>query len=63
MGFQNQIIELKNNKGIFRQFGEYKMALEQFAKTNKLNPKLQSDTEKMVVHFANLIETYEKPNN
>ena len=63
MGYQNQLIELKTNKGVFKQFGEYKTALEQFAKTNNLNPKLQTDTEKMVVHFANIIETYEKTNN
>lgn len=63
MGFQNQIIELKTTKGIFKQFGEYKTAMEQFAQTNNLNPKRQADTEKMVVHFANIIETYEKPNH
>lgn len=60
LGYNKNIVELKTNNGIYRQFGEYSNAMEKFGKKNKLSPKKMDDVIKLVFQFSNLIEEFEK---
>lgn len=60
MGWNNQVIELKTNNNIYKQFGEYRTAMEKFGKENKLNYKKEGDIISLVVHFSGLVDEFEK---
>lgn len=60
LGWNNSIIELKSNTGIYKQFGDYKIAMEKFGKENKVNLKKDEDIIKLVVYFSQLVEEFDK---
>lgn len=60
LGYNKNLLELKTNNGIYKQFGEYQKAIEKFGKENKLNPKKEEDVIKLAFHFFSLVEEFEK---
>jgi tetratricopeptide (TPR) repeat protein len=60
MGYQNNLVELKTNNNIYKQFGDYRKAIELFAKEKKLNPRKESDVLKMVMEYSNLLSQFDK---
>jgi tetratricopeptide (TPR) repeat protein len=60
LGWNNNIFELKSNNGIYKQFGDYKAAMEKFGKENKVNLKKEEDIIKLAVYFSQLVEEFDK---
>ncbi len=60
LGFNNQVVELKSNKNIYKQFNEYRNAMEKYGKENKLNFKKEPDIIKLVAYFSMLLDKFEK---
>lgn len=60
LGYNNMVAELKTNNNIYKQFGEYRSAMEKFGKENKLNYKKESDIISLVVHFSQILDEFEK---
>ncbi len=60
LGWNNTVIELKTNNNIYKQFGEYRGAMEKFGKENKLNFKKENDMISLVVNFSNILDEFEK---
>jgi hypothetical protein len=60
LGYDGNVVELKSNNNIYKQFGDYRNALEKFGKENKLNYKNEGDIIKLAVQFSYLLDQFEK---
>ncbi|MES2794582.1 MAG: hypothetical protein V4683_01385 [Bacteroidota bacterium] len=60
LGYNENVVELKSNSGIYKQFGDYRNAMEKFGKENKVNPKNEEGKIKLVVYFSYLLGEFEK---
>lgn len=51
---KDSLIEIKNNSGFYKQFGERKSELEKYAKNNNLSLKKEKDLVEILKYYASL---------